>query len=98
MTKTHLVINSCKTLKQLRNSWNYVLLSYAKHQDLYTFQTDADVYRKKIRRMTGAITSNIIDYTEYAKYLYQNGNIPDAMEFISFAELELHKIESLQHD
>lgn len=98
MTKTHLVINSCKTLKQLRNSWNYVLLSYAKHQDLYTFQLDADVYRDKIRKMTGAITRNILNYKEYAKYLLQNGNIPDAMEFIKFAELELHKIESLKHD
>lgn len=98
MTKTHKVINSCKTLKQLRNSWNYVLLSYAKHQDLYTFQIDADVYRDKIRKMTGAITSNIIDYTEYAKHLYQNGYISDAMDFISFAELELHKIESLKYD
>lgn len=98
MSKTHKVINSCKTLKQLRNSWNYVLLSYANHQDLYTFQTDADVYRDKIRRMTGAICRNVLDYTEYAKYLYQNGNTPDAMEFIKFSELELHKIESLQYD
>lgn len=73
-------------------------MSYAKHQDLYTFQIDADVYRDKIRKMTGAICRNLIDYTEYAKFLLQNGNIPDAMDFISFAELELHKIESLQYD
>lgn len=98
MTRTHKIINSCITLKQLRNSWNYVLLSYAKHGDIYTFQQDADVYRDKIRKMTGARTRDLIDYTEYAKHLLQNGNIPDAMDFIRFAELELHKIESLTND
>lgn len=92
MSKIHKVINSCKTLKQLRNSWNYVLLSYAQHQDLYTFQTDADVYSDKIRKMTGAICRNVLDYKEYAKFLLQNGNIPDAMDFIRFSEIELEKI------
>lgn len=93
MTKTHKVINSCRTLKQLYSAWNYVELSYNHHQNYTQFALDAQVYRLKINEMTGAVVKNLLDYKAYAEHLLLNGKIDDANDFIRFSELELDKIE-----
>lgn len=92
MTKTHKVINSCRTLNQLYSAWNYVELSYNQHQNYTQFALDAQPYRLKLNEMTGACLRNALDYKEYAQHLLSNGKIQSAMEFVQFAELELDKI------
>lgn len=92
MTKTHKVINSCRTLNQLYSAWNYVELSYYTNQNYTQFALDAQVYRIKLNEMTGACARNALDYKEYAQHLLACGKIQDALEFCQFAELELDKI------
>ena len=92
-SKTQLVIESCKTLNQLKTAWEYVKLECQTTGDLYQFQLNADTYREKLRSMTGACTRNLLDYKAYAQHLLQHGKIEDAQEFLQFAELELDKLE-----
>jgi len=91
--KTIKVIESCKTLNQLKTAWEYVKLEYGTTGDLYQFQLNADAYREKLRQMSGAITKNLLDYKAYAQHLLQHGKIEDAQEFLQFSELELDKLE-----
>lgn len=93
MDKLLKVVNSARTLLQLKSASNYIVL-YANMYGTNGVYYDAMVaLREKLEVLTGACTRNLLDYKAYASHLLQNGMIDDAKDFIAFAELELHNLE-----